>query len=67
LMLKMNGFSGEDVQISVLDIAGRVMQITMQTNVESEISIPFVATAGIYVVQVENKKTGKLYSQKLVW
>jgi hypothetical protein len=67
LMLKMNSATGEDVEISVLDIAGRVMKTTLQTNVESEISIPFVATAGVYVVQIENKKTGKLYSQKLVW
>jgi hypothetical protein len=67
LALKMNGLSGKDVQISVLDIAGRVLQTRLYTNVESEISVPFVATAGIYVVQIENKKTGKLYSQKLVW
>jgi hypothetical protein len=67
LILKMNGLSGEDVQISVLDMTGRLLQTTIQTNVELEISIPFVASAGVYVVLVENKKTGKVFSQKLVW
>ena len=67
LLINMNGSTGNDVTITMLDATGRVVYYTEQNEVSTDFIQPLTLKTGVYMVRIENKTSGNVYTEKLFW